>query len=188
MKRLKTLLITILAAVVLIAVIAGVWFWRSTQAPAPSAFYTPPDPLPAGEPGTIIRTEPITSSLPDGAVGWRVLYVSTGLNNEPVAVSGVVIAPAGESATPRPVIAWAHGTLGVLPECGTSHTDQPFGHIPAVELMVNEGFVLVATDYPGRGTPGIHPYLVGPVEAAAVLDSVRAARQLEVNAGDQYAI
>lgn len=54
--------------------------------------------------------------------------------------------------------------------------------------MVRQGFVVAATDYPGLGTPGVHPYLVGPVEAASVLDSVRAARQLEVNAGNQFVV
>ncbi len=44
--------------------------------------------------------------------------------------------------------------------------------------MVRRGYVIAATDYPGLGTPRPHPYLVGVSEARAVLDSVRAARQL----------
>ncbi len=36
--------------------------------------------------------------------------------------------------------------------------------------------VVVATDYPGLGTAGVHPYLVGESEGRAVLDSVRAAK------------
>jgi alpha-beta hydrolase superfamily lysophospholipase len=39
-------------------------------------------------------------------------------------------------------------------------------------------YIVVATDYPGLGTPGPHPYLVGESEGRAVLDSVRAARFL----------
>ena len=38
------------------------------------------------------------------------------------------------------------------------------------------GYAIAATDYPGLGTPGPHPYLVGDSEARAVIDSVRAAR------------
>ncbi|MFN8459847.1 MAG: hypothetical protein U0401_35235 [Anaerolineae bacterium] len=79
-------------ALLALAVVAGVWFWRATIAPTPTAFYTPPDPLPAGPPGTIIRREPLTDGLPEGAVAWRILYLSTGLNGEPIAVSGVVVA------------------------------------------------------------------------------------------------
>jgi acetyl esterase/lipase len=44
--------------------------------------------------------------------------------------------------------------------------------------MLEKGYIVVATDYPGLGTPGIHPYLIGVSEGRAVLDSVRAARAL----------
>jgi acetyl esterase/lipase len=44
--------------------------------------------------------------------------------------------------------------------------------------MLQRGFVVTATDYPGLGTAGPHPYLVGISEGRAVLDSVRAARQM----------
>ena len=39
-------------------------------------------------------------------------------------------------------------------------------------------YIVVATDYPGLGTEGIHPYLIGESEARSVLDSVRAAREM----------
>jgi pimeloyl-ACP methyl ester carboxylesterase len=48
--------------------------------------------------------------------------------------------------------------------------------------------VVAATDYPGLGTPGVHPYLVGPTTAYVVLDSVRAARQLKLNAGERFVV
>ncbi|HEX5691649.1 MAG TPA: lipase family protein, partial [Roseiflexaceae bacterium] len=163
-------------------------FRRAATAVQPSAFYTPPDPLPNGAPGTIIRKEPLPDKLPEGAVAWRILYLSTGLDGKPIAVSGTVVAPKDASASPRPVIAWSHGTVGVLPQCAVSQTDDPYKQTPVVELMVREGFVVVATDYPGLGTPGVHPYLVGNVSAYAILDSVRAARQLDVNAGDRFAV
>jgi alpha-beta hydrolase superfamily lysophospholipase len=179
----------ILLVLLLIAIVAGVYlFWRSTIPPAPSAFYTPPDVLPQGAPGTIIRSEPITENVPEGAVAWRILYLTTGLDGEPVAVSGTVAAPAGESAAPRPVIAFAQGTIGILPECGLSHRARPFGGIPQIDLMIQQGYVVAATDYPGLGTPGIHPYLVAPIEAHSVLDSVRAARQMPVSAGEEFVV
>lgn len=154
----------------------------------PGAFYTPPDPLPNGEPGTLLRSEPMLEDLPEGAEAWRILYLSTDHAGEPIAVSGFVVAPEGESATPRPVIAWAHGTTGVLPKCGVSHTDKPYQQTPVVDLMLEEGYVVVSTDYPGLSTPGIHPYLVGRSAAHSVLDAVRAARSLDVGAGDEFAV
>jgi pimeloyl-ACP methyl ester carboxylesterase len=181
--------ITLIGVLVLVFVaLLGYRFYRSTIPTPTTAFYTPPDPLPAGAPGTLIRYEELPDALPDGAQAYRILYTSTGLNGEPIAVSGVVTAPAGESATPRPMLAWAHGTVGVLPVCAVSQTSNPYAQTPAIQLMVDEGFVVVATDYPGLGTPGVHPYIVGPVAANAVLDSIRAARQLPVSAGDQYAV
>jgi acetyl esterase/lipase len=144
--------------------------------------------LPDGGPGTLIRSEALPDSLPEGAQAYRVMYLSTGLNGEPVAVTGTIVAPAGESDTPRPVIAWAHGTTGIFPECGVSHTSDPYQQTPVIDRMLKEGFVVAITDYPGLGTPGIHPYLVGQVEAAAVLDSVRAARQLNLSAGNRFVV
>ncbi len=178
----------LLLALVAVIVIAGLLFWRVTTPPTPTDFYTPASPLPAGVPGTLIRSEPITTNLPKNAVAWRVLYLSTGVLGEQIAVSGVVIAPKDKGTAPRPVVAWAHGTIGVLPECGTSHAPDPFKYIPELQLMIDDGFVVAATDYPGLGTPGTHPYLVGPVEAASVLDSIRAAHQLDVNAGNRFVV
>ncbi len=52
-----------------------------------------------------------------------------------------------------------------------------------------EGYIVVATDYPGLGTDGIHPYLIGESEGRAVLDSVRAARDLpDSGASDRFAV
>jgi acetyl esterase/lipase len=48
---------------------------------------------------------------------------------------------------------------------------------------------VAATDYPGLGTAGTHPYLVGISEGRAVLDSVRAARRLtSAQAGSNFAV
>jgi acetyl esterase/lipase len=44
--------------------------------------------------------------------------------------------------------------------------------------MLARGYIVTATDYPGLGTAGPHPYLVGISEGRAVLDSVRAARSI----------
>jgi acetyl esterase/lipase len=41
------------------------------------------------------------------------------------------------------------------------------------------GAIVVATDYPGLGTAGPHPYLVSISEARAVIDSVRVARAMQ---------
>ena len=62
--------IALVAVLAVVAVALGAWaiFVRSTEAKAPSAFYTPPDPLPEGAPGDIIRPEPL-DDLPEGVQG-----------------------------------------------------------------------------------------------------------------------
>jgi pimeloyl-ACP methyl ester carboxylesterase len=119
-----------------------------------------------------------------------VLYRSTGLYGEPIAVSGIVIIPA--SPVPphgRPVVAWAHPTSGVWPRCAPSLAIFLFQQIQGLRNMLRIGYVVAATDYPGLGTAGPHPYLVGISEGRAVLDSVRAARALpEAHAGRRFAV
>lgn len=186
-------ILLLIAAIVLggigVAVTLLIKYHRASTPQRPSAFYTPPPQLPSGPPGTIIRQEPLPSSLPEGAQAWRVMYVSTDLEGQPIAVTGTVVAPTGTSAAPRNVIAWAHGTTGIRPECGVSHTTDPYQQTPAIERMLDQGFVVAITDYPGLGTPGTHPYMVGPVAAQSVLDSVRAARSIpEVSAGDEFVV
>jgi len=47
----------------------------------------------------------------------------------------------------------------------------------------------VSTDYERLGTPGLHPYLVGPSEGRGVLDIVKAAQQIEeTGAGSRVVI
>ncbi|TXG81317.1 MAG: hypothetical protein E6R14_08010, partial [Thermomicrobiales bacterium] len=62
--------------------------------------------------------------------------------------------------------------------CGTSQLPDALTHIDLLQTMIDQGFVVAITDYPGIGTPGISPYLVGKVEGQTVLDSVRAACRL----------
>jgi acetyl esterase/lipase len=147
-------------------------------APAQTSFYDAPASLRAGLPGSLVRQEPMDGA-PLGASTSRVLYRSTGLNGEPILVSGVVIVPQG-SPPPggRPIVAWAHPTSGIVPRCAPSLAIFLFQQIQGLRAMVARGFVVAATDYPGLGTPGPHPYLVGESEGRAVIDIVRAARSL----------
>lgn len=153
-------------------------FLEPCDARAQTDFYRASADEIAGPPGSIIRTEPMRESW-FGAQTTRVLYRSTGLKGEPIAVSGAVITPAG---TPPlggwPVVAWAHPTTGIVPHCAPTLAILFFQEIPGLLLMLEHGFAIAATDYPGLGTPGPHPYLVGDSEGRAVLDSIRAAHAL----------
>jgi acetyl esterase/lipase len=179
------------ALIVLLAIVfvAVVGFMFLTRNPTTGAFYKPPTPVPA-VPGTIIRSEPFTGTLPAGATAWRVLYASTDEHGTPVAVSGLIVAPTNPTPGPHPMLAWSHGTTGIVPACGPSVSADPFKGIPDMTGALTQGWVLAMTDYPGLGTPGPHPYLVGESEARAVADSVRAAHNLDtgVQLDDSYAV
>jgi acetyl esterase/lipase len=140
-------------------------------------------------PGDLLASAPLTGA-PLGAGASRILYSSVGERGEPIVVSGIVIVPSGPvPAGGRPIVAWAHPTTGIVPACAPSLTPQVFRHIPGLQDMLAHGWVVVATDYPGLGTPGPHPYLVGASEARSVLDSVRAARVLPgTGAGERFAV
>jgi pimeloyl-ACP methyl ester carboxylesterase len=118
------------------------------------------------------------------------LYESTGLDGKPIAVSGVVIVPNGIAPPEgRPIVAWAHPTTGVASGCAPSLNANFFNTVPGLAEFLARGYVVAATDYDGLGASGTHPYLVGNSEAWAVLDSVRAARQLEdAHANHQYVV
>ncbi len=142
-----------------------------------------------GRPGTVIRAESFPGA-PSGATAHKVLYRSTGLRGEPIAVSGVIVVPSGPvPAGGRPVVAWAHGTTGVARKCAPSLNPHSLTWIPGLSELLARGYVVAATDYPGLGTAGTHPYLVGESEGRAVLDSVRAARDFDAaNASGRFAV
>lgn len=166
------------AGLVLRASIMALIAFSASRASAQTSFYQATPQEIAGQPGTLIRSEPMQFA-PAGAQAYRVLYRSTGMNGEPIAVSGVAVIPPGAApANGRPIVAWAHPTTGVVPHCAPSLALFVFQQMQGLRPLIERGAVVVATDYPGLGTPGPHPYLVGPSEAHAVLDSVRVARDL----------
>ena len=69
-------------------------------------------------PGSIIRVWPLEGGGPGNSEAFRILYRSTGLNGEPIEVSGAIHFPSSPApAGGRHVIAWAHPTSGVVTAC-----------------------------------------------------------------------
>jgi fermentation-respiration switch protein FrsA (DUF1100 family) len=154
------------------------------RVPGTPGFYEPPSPLGAGEPGEIIRAEPMDAYLFPGvrlrAKAWRVLYRSAGALGEPTAVSGTVLIPTNRARSPRPLVGYAIGTHGIGDVAAPSRLlsrglDWEAGLIASV---LAHGYAVAVTDYQGLGTPGDHTYMVGRVLGQNVLDSMRAARAL----------
>lgn len=169
-------------------------------------FYDPPDPLPAGAPGDLIRTEPMTINLandrPDllPLTATRLLYRSTNTHGQPVAVSGTFIEPTAPwpGPGPRPLISFAVGTHGQGDQCAPSrlidvylYHSRPLDvfleyELMIIQRMVRRGWAVVMTDYIGLGTPGVHTYVVRADEGHAVLDAARAAYQLPDTGLDRH--
>src|SRR5512146_1816779 len=146
----------------LLATILCVGAATSFASAGPYVFYdVAPEQLP-GPPGSIIRTQGFAGA-PWGTRAVRVLYRSTGLGGEPIAVSAVVVMPAkSPPVAGRPIVAWAHPTTGVARKCAPSLLlDQVMATSPGLVGLVQQGNIIVATDYPGLGTASVHPYLVG---------------------------
>lgn len=130
-----------------------------------------------GVSGALISASPLTGA-PAGTTGYKVRYKSVSPAGAPIEVTGLAYIPKAKApAGGWPVLSYAHGTVGLADRC------TPSNNISAIENTVAGafaalGFVVVASDYEGLGTPGRHPYIVGVSEGRGVLDIVRAARQI----------
>jgi alpha-beta hydrolase superfamily lysophospholipase len=151
---------------------------------ATSAGYAVPKDLPTKAPGTLISTRdaPTQARLLGAQRAWQILYHSTDLAGRDTAVSGLVLVPPGQPpAGGWPLVAWAHGTSGLADRCAPSIA-KDLGNdgsaIREVTALLAQKLAVVASDYPGLGTPGVHTYLIGQANARAVIDSVTAAHVL----------
>jgi pimeloyl-ACP methyl ester carboxylesterase len=151
-----------------------------------SDFYDIAQPIEAGAPGDIIRSERLLGA-PDGSIAWRVVYHSVDVLGEDVPVSGIIVAPTGDApAGGRPVVSWGHPTTGSTKDCAPSVGIDPFLLMEGVTSLLEAGYVVAATDYPGMGVDGPSAYLIGISEGHSVLDAARVARQInEAGAGDE---
>ncbi|HEY5026693.1 MAG TPA: lipase family protein [Acidimicrobiales bacterium] len=143
----------------------------------------------AGPLGQVVRSQPLGVHVDDGT-GLRILYRTQRRDGSRTFSSGMVFIPNNDAAgTPRRVVAWAHGTVGLGPQCAPSRLAHPVGNIAWVSSMLARGWVVTATDYAGLGTPGTSGYLVGEDEANDVLNSVRALTYIPAaHAGTSFAV
>src|SRR3954468_2627638 len=172
----------------------------SAKAPGGAAFYEPPSPLPGKTHGDFIWWRPGDANgnmrISSQGRDYLVLYRSTGVKGAPVAESGSVLLPADGLKAPKggwPIVVWAHGTTGLADQCAPTrspHSTDTYTTNLRAQLLAyfKAGYAVLAPDYEGLGTPGVHPYLVGKSEGRSVLDIVRAARKIEPRLGKSVAI
>jgi hypothetical protein len=126
--------------------------------------------------------EPLSAAatLPGSVDSERMFYsTATAKDRDTTATAAVHFPPGPAPAGGWPVVAWAHGTVGVGDSCAYS-TAGPAGaerDWAYLGTWLKEGYAVVTADYAGLGTPDDHPYLNGKVAAHNVVDAVKAATE-----------
>jgi len=142
-------------------------------------------------PGGLIRTVPLNPELSVAAAAraYRILYSTTDQHNSPAVSTGVVFVPPGEAPPGGwPVIAWAHGTVGLGDDCTPSAQPRSARDNEYLSHWLNEGYVVVGSDYTGLGTPGLMSYLNSVATAHAIIDSVIAAHHMNLPLSPKWAL
>lgn len=75
------------------------------------------------------------------------------------------------------VVVWEHGTVGVGDSCAPSNNALSKNFAGLAEELLAKGYVIVAPDYEGLGTAGIHPYLNLISESKSALAAVAAFKE-----------
>jgi pimeloyl-ACP methyl ester carboxylesterase len=153
----------------------------------------PPADMSGAGPGTLVKVEPLKDTVgfdEVDAIALRMVYRSTsGLDNGPTEVSGVVVVPPG---TPPeggwPVLAVGHILTGIAAHCAPSLAKELGGYAAILSFFVSNGYVVAMSDYEGLG---VNDFQHMPLQAATrgnnLIDSVRAARRVVPTASTHWA-
>lgn len=188
LRRRAAIALVALAAVAGLA-FAGLALLERTRGTSTDALYEPPDPLPDGPPGTVVRAGTVARP-PAGTKAYRLLYLSRGHGGGRVALSALLFVPRRPApANGRNVVAFAHGTVGIARGCAVSDGRGFVEHVDGLARFIRAGHAVVVPDFEGLGTRGPHPYLVGEATAHAILDAVRATRRFgPAGASERFAV
>lgn len=128
---------------------------------------------------SFISEKPYSKDTLDEAASVKVMtYTMPNVLGKAATATAMVMFP----KTPQPkdgwrVVVWEHGTVGIGDQCAPSNnTYNPRFKNMAISLL-KAGYVIVAPDYEGLGTPGIHPYLNLGSEAKSAIYAVKAVKE-----------
>lgn len=154
-------------------------FGLATATPALAAQAPAAQAAPAPAAGALIESGPLAPEfgLDGAAQAFAIRYGSTDgvVGSGTVPVTAALFIPKGTPpAGGWPLIAWAHGTVGIGDDCAPSRNPRSARDRTYLDHWLGEGYAIVATDYQGLGGPGPHPYLNSRAAAYSTLDAVRA--------------
>ena len=167
--------------------------------PSGAAFYAPPESLVAGGPaGTPVWQRPAVApvALPQAAATVDFIYRSVSVLGSPNVDSASLMVPKGTPpAGGWPTVVWNHITTGSADICAPSEATPGSTELndmtlpdPMLGLLLSAGIAVVRPDDEGIGTPGPHPYLMGPSLGRSAVDAMRAARLLDPALSRRYAL
>lgn len=146
-------------------------------------------PIPAS--GSLIESVPLAPelSLSRAGTAYRILYSTTDQHDAPAVSTAAVFIP--QTPAPPggyPVIAWAHGTVGLGDDCTPSALPRTPRDDEYLSHWLDQGYAIVASDYAGLGTPGLMSYLNSVTTAHGIIDSVIAAHKMGLPLSPKWAI
>lgn len=184
MRRLVVLAAALTAALLTApSAVAAVPNWSGLDATAYAG--------PIGGGGTLIDSVPLepSISLPAAGAAYRILYATTDAHDRPAVSTAAVFLPAGAAPSGGwPVVAWAHGTVGLGDDCTPSALPRSERDVEYLDHWLEQGYAIVASDYTGLGTPGVMSYLDTVSTAHSIVDSVVASQRMGLPLSPKWAV
>jgi len=118
----------------------------------------------------------LSSQLVDDVVVYKITY-KTKYKNQDITASGLVGLPKTTDAVP--MVSFQHGTIASHSEAPTALTSTDV-ELTLYAGLASLGFIAVAPDLIGFGSSSalLHPYYVEEATASAVIDMIKAAKEL----------
>lgn len=121
-------------------------------------------------------------TLPEASDIQVIRYNMLNVNGERAEATAMVFYP----NIPQPqdgwrVVVWEHGTVGSGDSCAPSNNQLNNNFRGLASSLLAQGYVIVAPDYEGLGTRGIHPYLNLKSAAQSAIYAVRAFKEQQRN-------
>ena len=147
--------------------------------------------------GTPVEYMTTTENPQNVAESVVMTYKMKGIKGTETQATALVFTP--KTAPPVggwPIVAWGHGTTGVIDQCAPSKSKAMLrldtGAFNMINNFAQEGYVVVAPDYEGLGEPSgqeMHPYLHLKSAAYSITDAVVATKNwLGNKASNKWAV
>ncbi|OJJ37009.1 hypothetical protein ASPWEDRAFT_38645 [Aspergillus wentii DTO 134E9] len=146
-------------------------------------FYATARNFSSSKPGDLLKFQPLNGSSLSvifGLTAYRYQYTSRSMNGSVVPATGFIAIPYSSYRQDGkyPVVAYAHGTIGIFAGCPPSSTAELYDYNNWGFLAQN-GYAIVATDYAGLGNNYIeHEYCSFSAHANDIYYGMLAARKV----------